>query len=294
LWVSTQANPPVFLGLQPCTLNGVNYATCSTTANYNQRRQLSLINPTAAADLGYVDFFDPGGTQSYNGLVLGVQHRLSRGLTMNVNYTWSRCIGDYSQEFTTPNPGTGYQVPNNRRFDRGNCVFDRRGNFNLSAAYEVPQFSNHFARIAATGWRISPIFRYVTGTPLTILTGVDRALDNNTATQRPNQVLPSVYAGGFLNYLNPAAFQQPALGTLGNLGTYSVFGPGLFQVDAGLSRIFVVKERTKLEVRAEAFNLPNFFLRGNPGTSLSTTATFGQITTALNPRVLQFAAKLSF
>jgi hypothetical protein len=295
LWVSTQANPPVFLGLQPCTLpNGVSYTTCSTTANYNQRRALSLINPTAAADLGYVDFFDPGGTQSYNGLVLGVQHRLSRGLTMNANYTWSRCIGDYSQEFTTPNPGTGYQVPNNRRFDRGNCVFDRRGNFNLSAAYEVPQFANHIARIAATGWRISPIFRYVTGTPLTILTGVDRALDNNTATQRPNQVLPNVYAGGFLNYLNPAAFQQPALGTLGNMGTYTVFGPGLFQVDTGLSRIFPIHERTRLEVRAEAFNLPNFFLRGTPGTSLSATATFGQITTALNPRVLQFAAKVSF
>jgi hypothetical protein len=78
------------------------------------------------------------------------------------------------------------------------------------------------------------------------------------------------------------------------MGTYDVFGPGLFQVDAGLSRIFAIKERTKLEVRAEAFNLPNFFLRGNPGTTLSSTSTFGQITTALNPRVLQFAAKFSF
>jgi len=294
LWTSTQANPPVFLGLQPCTLNGVNYATCSTTANYNQRRLLSLINPIAAADLGYVDFFDPGGTQSYNGLVLAVQHRLSAGLSMNANYTWSRCIGDYSQGFTTPNPGTGYQVPNNRRYDRGNCVFDRRGNFNLSAAYNLPRFENRFARVAFTDWRISPIFRYLTGAALTVTTGVDRALNDNTFTQRPNQVLPNVYAGGFLNYLNPAAFAQPALGTLGNMGTYDVFGPGMFEVDAGLSRVFPIVERTRLEIRAEAFNLPNFFLRGNPGTSLNSTSTFGQITSALNPRVVQFAAKFVF
>jgi len=123
---------------------------------------------------------------------------------------------------------------------------------------------------------------------------VDRALNDNTATQRANQVLPSVYAGGFLNYLNPAAFAEPALGTLGNMGTYSVFGPGQLEIDTALSRIFPIRERMKLEIRAEAFNLPNFFVRGNPGTSVSSTATFGQITSAVNPRVLQFAAKITF
>jgi hypothetical protein len=294
LWTSTQANPPVFLGLNQCVLNGVNYPTCSTTANYNQRRLLSLLNPSAAADLGYVDVFDPGGTQSYNGLILSVQHRFSHGLSINANYTWSHCVGDYSQEFTTPNPGTGYQVPNNRKFDRGNCVFDRRGNFNSSAAYELPRMENRMARAAITGWRISPIFRYLTGAPLLVTTGVDRVLSDNTATQRPNQVLPSVYTGGFLNYLNPGAFAQPALGTLGNMGTYDVFGPGTLEIDTAVSRVFPIRERMKLEMRAEAFNLPNFFLRGNPNTGLSNTATFGTITTAINPRVLQFAAKITF
>ncbi|MBV8842140.1 MAG: TonB-dependent receptor [Bryobacterales bacterium] len=294
LWTSTQENQPVFLGLGACTLGGVTYPTCSTTANYNQRRQLSLINPTAASLLGYVDVFDPGGTQSYNGLILGVQHRYARGLTISGNYTWSRCIGDYSQGFTTPNPGTGYQVPTNRRFDRGNCAFDRRQNFNLSASYQIPRFEQRFVRMAVSDWRISPIFRYITGQALTITTGVDRNLADNTATQRPNQTLPDVYAGGFLNYLNPAAFQQPALGTLGNMGTYAVYGPGMFEIDAGLARVFPIREQIRMEIRAEAFNLPNFYLRGNPGTLLSATSTFGQITTALNPRVLQFAAKITF
>ncbi|HEY7392127.1 MAG TPA: carboxypeptidase regulatory-like domain-containing protein [Bryobacteraceae bacterium] len=303
LWDSTQLNPPQFLGTGPCTLAGVFYPTCSTSANYDQRRVLSLANPVKSANLGFVDMYDPGGTQSYNGLVLSLQHRFAKGLTMNANYTWSHCIGDAYVGNTTPNPGTGYQVPSNRRFDRGNCLFDRRGNLNVSGAYEMPTFNSHIANILASHWRISPIFRYLTGAPLTIVTGVDRALDDNTATQRPNQIAPHVYAGGFLNYLNAGAFAQPAIGTLGNMGTYSVHGPGLFEVDAALSRLFVVRERKTLEVRAEAYNLPNFFLRGNPGAALSAN-TFGQITTVFNsgyatsggggPRVLQLAAKFNF
>jgi hypothetical protein len=304
LWVSTQLNQPQII---PGTLGtcppGVTTG-CNSTGNYNQRRLLTLLNPSVGQFYGYVDAFDPGGTQSYNGLVISGQRRFAKGLTINANYTWSHCIGDYSQEFTTPNVGSGYQDPNNRRYDRGNCVFDRRGNFNLSAAYQVPALGNRFANIVATGWRISPIIRYVTGQPLTITTGVDRALNDNTATQRPNLISPNVYTGGFLNYLNPNAFAQPAFGTLGNLGTYNVFGPGLLEVDVALARVFRLRERLNMELRGEAFNLPNSFQRGNPGVALSNLATFGQVNNVFNPgyatgggggpRVLQFAAKFIF
>ncbi|HJT89217.1 MAG TPA: hypothetical protein VJ732_15220, partial [Bryobacteraceae bacterium] len=223
-------------------------------------------------------------------------------------YTWSHCIGDFYVATQPQNPGTGYQVPNNRRFDRGDCFVDRRGNLNISGAYELPTFSNRAARLLATGWRISPIFRYLTGSALTVTTGVDRALNDNTTTQRPNQILPDVYAHGFLNYLNPLAFAQPALGSLGNMGTYDVRAPGIFEVDTALSRVFKIQERKSLEIRGEAYNLPNFFLRGNPNTGgpgqgLS-TPTFGQITQVYNPgyalsggggpRVLQFAMKFTF
>jgi hypothetical protein len=295
LWVSTQLNQPQII---PGTLGtcppGV-VTGCNSTANYNQRRTLSLLNPAVGQFYGYVDVFDPGGTQSYNGLVLLAQHRFSKGLTINANYTWSHCIGDYSQEFTTPNVGSGYQDPNNRRYDRGNCVFDRRGNLNISGSYQVPKFSNRVTRIIVSDWRISPIFRYLTGQPLTVTTGVDRALNDNIATQRPNLIAPNaVHNSGFLNFLNASAFQQPAFGTLGNLGTYNVFGPGTLQIDTALARVFPIREHQNLELRAEAFNLPNFFLRGNPGTNLSNAALFGQITTAQNPRIMQFALKYVF
>ena len=305
IWTSTQANQPQYIpgncvaGQYGLTAPG----PCSSATNYDQRRALSLADPVKSQLIGYLDVFDPGGTQSYNGLVLSVQHRFSSGLTLNANYTWSHCIGDFYVATQPQNPGTGYQVPGNRRFDRGNCFVDHRGNLNISGAYEIPSFTNHAARILATGWRISPIFRYLTGSPLTITTGIDRALNDNTATQRPNQILPNVYGSTYLGYLNAAAFQQPALGSLGNMGTYSVFGPGLFEVDTSLSRLFKIRERKSLEIRGEAYNLPNFFQRGNPGTLLS-TPTFGQVTQVYNPsyalsggggpRVIQLAMKLTF
>ena len=295
LWTSYQLNPGALIPGAPIV------ATCPATSttqncpqNTNARRVLTLLNPTNGQYFSQVDVFDPGGTQSYNGVLLSLTHRLSHGLTANANYNWSHCIGDYSQEFTTPNVASGYQFPNNRRADRGDCVFDIRQNFALSASYELPRFSNNIARVLASDWRISPIFQYRTGQALTIVTGVDRNLLGNTATQRPNQVVGNVYAGGFLNYLNPVAFQQPALATFGNMGTYDIRGPGQFQVSAGVSRVFPIRERIRLEIRGEAFNLPNFFLRGNPGASLSNAATFGQITSAANPRILQFAGKIMF
>ena len=311
LWTSTQLNQPQIVPQTTGTPIGVCppgvFTGCNSTANYNQRRTLSLINPAAGSYYGFVDIFDPGGTQSYNGLVLSVQHRFAKGLTINANYTWSHCIGDYSQEFSTPNVGSGYQDPNNRRYDRGNCALDRRGNFNFSGAYLVPRFENRMTRILASGWQVSPIFRYLTGAPLLITTGVDRALDLNTATQRPNLVNPGTVvntgSGSFLNYLNRGAFAQPAFGTLGNLGTYNIYGPGVLEIDTALSRVFPIVEHKTLEIRAEAFNLPNFFLRGNPTTTLIAPI-FGQITQVFNtsyalgggggPRVLQFAAKFVF
>src|SRR5579883_2253245 len=305
VWTSTQANQPQYIpgncvaGQYGLTRPG----PCSQASNYDQRRTLSLLDPVKSQLIGFLDVLDPGGTQSYNGLILSVQHRFASGLTLNANYTWSHCIGDFYVATQPQNPGTGYQVPNNRRFDRGDCFVDHRGNLNISGAYEIPRFTNHAARLLARGWRISPIFRYLTGSPLTITTGIDVALDDNTTTQRPNQVLPDVYTGGFLNYLNAKAFAQPAPGTLGNMGTYSVRGPGLFEVDTSLSRTFRIQERKSIELRGEAYNLPNFFLRGNPGTLLS-TPTFGQITQVYNPnyalsggggpRVVQLAAKFTF
>ena len=116
-------------------------------------------------------------------------------------------------------------------------------------------------------------------------------------SQRARQVLGNPYGDKSSRpqtaFLNPAAFAQPALGTLGNVGRNSVQGVNTWQLDAALSRVFEIREAQRLEFRAEAFNLTNSFRPNNPVSALN-NATFGQIRTARDPRILQFALKYVF
>src|SRR4030095_4705430 len=112
--------------------------------------------------------------------------------------------------------------------------------------------------------------------------------------ERVNEILADPYGDKSVkNYLNPKAFAQPSPGTLGNSGAGSIRGPGTWQFDAALSRTFQVREGQKLEFRAEAFNLTNAFRMNNPTTVLNSN-TFGQVTSALDPRIMQFALKYVF
>ena len=111
--------------------------------------------------------------------------------------------------------------------------------------------------------------------------------------ERPNQVLEDPYLKDGLRYLNPAAFRVPATGTLGNVGIASVQGPTTWQFDAALSRAFKLGETKRIEIRGEAFNITNSFRKGNPTTALNSNI-FGQINTALDPRIMQFALKYVF
>ena len=94
-------------------------------------------------------------------------------------------------------------------------------------------------------------------------------------------------------YLNPAAFGQPALGTLGNLGRVNLRLPLVWQFDVSVARTFRFKETQNLEFRAEAYNILNSFRAGAMNTALS-SAQFGKIVNSLDPRILQFALKYLF
>jgi hypothetical protein len=238
---------------------------------------------------------EDSGTSQYHGLLLSVQRRAAQGVNIGANYTCSHCRGDAASANATGTGGPGYLDPNNRRFDRGNCDSDRRQVFNMTAVASTPQFANSTVRMLASGWRVSGIFRASTGGYMTITTGLDRVLSGSAANQRPNQVLENPYGDldSLANYLNPNAFSQPALGTIGNMGAMNIEGPGSWQFDMGLSRVFQIREGQRLEFRGEAFNVTNSLIRLNPATSLNSN-TFGQINSSRDARVMQFALKYSF
>jgi len=91
----------------------------------------------------------------------------------------------------------------------------------------------------------------------------------------------------------PALFHCAAQALMADMRTNNIEGPALWQFDLSLSRSFAFRESQRLEVRAEAFNLTNSLRPGNPNMTL-TSATFGQILTSQDPRIMQFALKYVF
>ena len=296
---------------------------CTQSGNINQRRALNLTVP--GTQLGYMTQYDDGSTQSYNGLQLATTWRMHDNVSLNANYTWSKCIGIVLVNLLNPgqnyvHSGWGNTVPggNDRSQDIGPCSQDRRQNANITLVAQTPQFSNNFARIVGTGWTLSSTIVARSGGPFQVVTGVNpdpaTGTGGNSSSQRPNQLLPNAYstaqgspgpaaAGAYsLQWLNPTAFGMVPVGTYGSLGAMSIFGPAFWEWDEALSRQFSIREKQRLEVRVEAFNVTNSLRPGNPNLTLSAASSFGTITTDATPpsattapaRVLQFALKYAF
>lgn len=280
MWLTYDLNPAV-------------YGPGATTGNTNTRRVLYLQNPSQGQYIANLFQTDDGANADYNGLLLSVQHRFRRNFTVLANYTWSHCIDD--GDFTGDIRGAVYQIPNNRRADRADCGFDVRHLLNVSMVAQSPIHGNGLVGHVLGGWQIAPIVRAYTGIPLNIVSGRDNSLTGE-GLDRPNLVSTSIYNDDIspaLRWLNPAAFAQNPAGTFGNLGRNVARAPGQLNFDLAFSRIFSVTERWRLEARAEAFNVINHTNFNAPNGTLTST-TFGRITSAGDPRILQFAMKLLF
>lgn len=292
----------------PCTLKTVTgsqtFANCSQ-APLDLRREITQINPVIGRPIGFLDYFTDYGWQQYHGLQLSFQKRAGNGLSTSLNYTWSTCEGLISQGQATSSNGSGYMLPGSLinppadfearlDTDKGHCANSPTHILNATASVETPQFAGTTARLLASGWRLSGIFRASSGNFLNITTGTDRALTGNVAVQRPNQVLDDPYGARTVdNWFNAAAFAQPALGTYGTLGRNAYEGPGSRTVDLSLVRSFRFLNTHRIEARIEAFNAFNWFRWGDPVTAIN-NANFGRILTAGDPRVMQFALKYQF
>ena len=317
VWGIVDGNPGTIPGggspTGPCTLRipgggTQTFPNCST-ANLDLRRELTQLSPEVGQKIGYLGWITDEGWQDYQGLMLSVERRSAAGLAANANYTISRCEGLINQGNAPFNVATGYsqsvslinppsEADANATFeqDKGRCDNWRKHIVNVTATVSSPQFSNATARLLASDWRLSGIFRASSGAPLSVFTGVDRSLTGIQATtQRASQVADDPYGDGTIDrWLNPAAFAQPALGTYGNSRRNAYDAPGVRVVDLSLVRLFSLSSGKRIEARVEAFNAFNWFIKGSPVNTLS-NANFGRIQTiAVPPRVMQFAMKYVF
>jgi hypothetical protein len=296
LSLGVQGDPATYI---PGECNG---EPCSTAANETARE------PYYAYGLGSIMTDQSDGNSSYNALQLSVERRFAAGLTLISNYTWGKSIDVESQGPNNNSCCTAFlnQVsdPSNVNAYRSLSDYDVAHSFSSALVWQLPSFGqrdNFFLKHVASHWQVSGIWQWQTGLPFSVFSGIDNSLSGvgwDFADRVPG-VSPSLNTGrphGQLvqEYFNTAAFQQNALGTFGNSGRNILFGPGLCNLDVGLLRIIPLKqEKYHLIFRAESFNVtntPHFAL----GPQLIPSPSFGQITGALDPRILQFAMKFNW
>jgi hypothetical protein len=293
MWGSQALNPGVYLGLGPCVLNGVTFPVCSTTANLEARRKLTLENPTRPP-LSYVSMYTDIGVKSYRGLKLSFRTRAAAGISATGNYTLSHCETDTEVTGSFTQFNASYSDPTNPRYDNGNCDSNRTHLANFTVGYETPEFSNAALRAIASDWRVSGIVSSRSGPWLTITTTTNYTFTGIPGS-RVNQVKDDVYGSKtLLSYLNRDAFAVPGPGTLGNSPRNAYTGPGFWQVDMAIARVLRLAQTQTLELRIETFNLLNNFNWGTPVVNYN-SGTFGRITTQTgDPRIMQFAVKYGF
>ena len=265
-----------------------------STASTNNRRILYLQNAALGQYYSGIEVADDGGNANYNGLLISAQHRFASHFTLLSNMTWSHCISDV--DFTGELAGTIYQNPNNRAAERSSCGFDRRLNLNTSLVFSTPSVGNGFLRQLTGGWQLAPIFTAYSGQPINITDNGKDVSQTGQLQDRPNVVLPNAVIPAdqtVKSWFNQAAFALQPAGTYGNAGRLAVTGPGAWNLDLGLSRIFKIRESWNVEARGEAFNIFNHANWTAPGLGLG-SSTFGQITTFSSPRIVQLALKVSF
>jgi hypothetical protein len=294
-----------------CTYNGqrvpftvASGATCSSVANQQSRRRLTLQNPAGGQYYGPIGQIDDGGTATYEGMFLSAQKRMSHGITAQANYTWSHCIGDV---YNGNASSTGNVPPDNRRLYRGNCAgIDLRQQFVLNLVATTPKFSNRTLRILAGNWQVAPILQIKSAGQFSVFTGTDQAL-TTVSNQPPVLINPNPYPGKQTldNWIDRTAFAPAPAGTYGNVGYNSFKGPGVFQLNMALSRTFSLGEKRSIQLRGEAFNLPNHVngTFGAPGSINLNSTNFGHITQDISGnggllpgdyRVIQLALKIAF
>jgi hypothetical protein len=211
---------------------------------------------------------------------------------------------------------------NNLWEEKGPMDADRRNVATISGMWKIDYYhgDNFLMKQVVNGWTISPIWVMQSGQPINLSTGSNKNLDSANANRPDFDTVNPVSA--FLDphrtrakaaaeWFNTAAFVANGPGVAGGIGPGGADGnvsrdymraPGYRDVDLGLFRDFQFAEKVTFQVRGEATNVFNLVSLGTPGTSgppnldgqAPSSTSFGQITGASSPRLIQIGARLTF
>ncbi len=236
------------------------------------------------------------GWATYNAFTLAAKRRFTRGLMFDANWTWSHSLDDASDPGATLNetnlPQNVYDLAN----EKASSSFDHRHRVVVSFIYQLP-FARKLTGVTHTllgDWQLSGNFTAQSGAPFTVNIASDQANIGAGPAQRPNlSGDPNNGPKNTQQWFTTSLFSLPALDTFGTAPRNAVIGPNLRNFDLALQKGIRLTESTKLEFRAEAYNLfnhPNF----NIPNRTAFTANFGSISSAQDSRQVQLALKLLF
>ncbi len=260
------------------------YMPGATEATTQQRRRF--------ANFSSIGQYSSDDNSHYNALQLTAQKRLSRGFSVLANYTWSKTLDDYN-----------WTDPFYRSFDYGISDDNAANLLTISGTWDIPatKTSGLSARLL-NGWEATTIVSWRSGFPFSIYSGVDNSFsgvgrdraDFTGSNLGQANLDPGRAHGQLINeYFNLTPFVPNAIGTFGDTAKNILNGPGLFDTDFGLIKNTQVWERTSVQFRAEFFNLFNSVNFYNPGNTVGASS-FGVISSARDPRIIQFALKVLF
>jgi hypothetical protein len=260
-------------------------------------------NPQSRALFPYIkatNYDRSWGRSSYEGLQLQLQKRFSHGVAATVSYTWSKsidvgCSGWFGVE------GCSVQDPYHFNNSRSVSGFDVPHVLVANWVWEVPvgtgkrfRTGNRSIDYVIGNWQINGIMTLRSGQPYSLTVNGDIANTGNTNYMRPDVVGDwHVADPGPSQWFNQAAFRAPAQYTFGNMGRNVLRADGRNNVDLSVFRSFPIHEDLKLEFRAEAFNAFNTPDFAAPVANIN-DPNFGKVTSARDPRQMQFALRLVF
>jgi hypothetical protein len=266
---------------------------CSTSGNVNQRR---LYQPFAL-----VESIQSNGNSTYHALQLSLKKRFAAGYSILSSYTFSKFI-DMAADDGHGSTSSLATDPFNWFFDRGLSDNNVRHRFTTSFVWEVPAFrkSGGLKRAVLGGWQLNGIVLLQSGLPFSVTAGTNRSLSGGAGDRAdligsgPVSTYGDQSRGQYISkYFDTTRFALPALGTFGTAGRNILQGPGYADVDMSAFKSFRITESKSVTLRWEVFNLFNHANFNNPSGNFS-SAVFGQITSAKDPRIMQVGMKFIF